>query len=297
MTLGDLLSSDRLAVPLEGASDLGEVIHRLLDRVAGAEPDRRRELRQALDRPSDAELLRVHPDVLLLVLTAPGVENVDAALAVSPEPFATEWRGDAGPDGRVLLLGLTPDRVTTLRVQLYRPLLRILEDRKVAEALVGAKDPEELGAVREVLDLPIRERLRVEHAMGPLTYRVYPDTPLGEVVDLMARKRLRAVPVVGESHEVLGIITSEEALRHFLKDRMAREGDEDRAEAAPVPARQVMSRSVMCVAEDEDLFDAANLMANKRVAQLPVVREGEIVGFLNRDELLRVLVGATGGER
>lgn len=297
MTLGDVLSPDRIIVPLDGATDLGEVIHRLLDRVAGDEPDRRRELRRALDRPSDAELLRVHHDALLLVVAAPGAERADAALGIAPEPFPVEWRGDGGPDARVLLLAVTPDRVTTLRVQLYRPLMRLLENRKVAEALAAAQSPEDLRAIRELMEIPVRDRLRVEHAMGPLTYRVFPDTPLGEVVDLMARKRLRAVPVVGQNHEVLGIITSGEALRHFLMDRRAREGDEDRAEADPIPARQVMSRSVMCVAEDEDLFDAANLMVNKKVAQLPVVREGEIVGFLNRDEVLRVLVGAAGGEQ
>ena len=297
MTLGDLLSANRIAAPLEEVSGLGEVIHRLLDRVAGDEPDRRRALRSALDRPSEAELLRVHPDVLLLVVATDGVENVDVALGLASEPFPVEWRGDAEPDAKALFLAVTPDRVTTLRVQLYRPLIRLLENRKVAGPLLEARSSDDVRSVRELMETPVREQLRVEHAMGPLTYRVYPDTPLGEVVDLMARKRLRAVPVVGQSHEVLGIITSGEALRHFLQDRRAREGDEDEAEAAPVPARDVMSRSVMCVAEDEDLFDAANLMVNKKVAQLPVVREGEIVGFLNRDDVLRVLVGASGGDR
>ena len=38
---------------------------------------------------------------------------------------------------------------------------------------------------------------RVSEALVPSQYRVYPDTPLTEVVDLMVRRSLHAVPVVG----------------------------------------------------------------------------------------------------
>jgi CBS domain-containing protein len=38
-------------------------------------------------------------------------------------------------------------------------------------------------------------------------------------------------------------------------------------------------------------MDAASLMVSRGVEQLPVVREGELVGFLTRDAVLRVLFG------
>ena len=47
----------------------------------------------------------------------------------------------------------------------------------------------------------------------------------------------------------------------------------------------------MCVPEEQDLLDAAQLMVNKDVAHLPVVREGEIVGILTRDAVLGALFG------
>ena len=44
-------------------------------------------------------------------------------------------------------------------------------------------------------------------------------------------------------------------------------------------ARDLMTRTVLCVSEDQGLVDAANMMVNRDVEQLPVVREGELVGF------------------
>ena len=50
-----------------------------------------------------------------------------------------------------------------------------------------------------------------------------------------------------------------------------------------------MQRSVMCVSEEQSLVDAANLMVNRDVDELPVVREGVLVGFLERETVLRAL--------
>jgi predicted transcriptional regulator len=50
-----------------------------------------------------------------------------------------------------------------------------------------------------------------------------------------------------------------------------------------------MSRTVMCVSEEEELANAAQVMINKEADQLPVVRDGEIVGVLTRDSVLDAL--------
>ena len=55
-------------------------------------------------------------------------------------------------------------------------------------------------------------------------------------------------------------------------------------------ARDVMTRSVLCVSEDQTLVDVASLMVNRDVEQLPVVREGELVGFVTREAVLRALL-------
>ncbi|MDX1645967.1 MAG: CBS domain-containing protein [Longimicrobiales bacterium] len=134
-----------------------------------------------------------------------------------------------------------------------------------------------------------RDDLLVEHAAQPVKYRVYADTPLTEVVDLMVRRRLRSVPVVGDRYEVLGIITTGDALARTLLETLPEDTSEDARDAPK--ARDVMTRAVLCVSETQPLLDAARMMVNRKVEQLPVVREGELIGLITRNAVLRTLHG------
>ena len=131
-------------------------------------------------------------------------------------------------------------------------------------------------------------QLLVEDALQVVQYRVYADTPLAEVVDLIVRREVHAVPVVGEQYEVLGIITSGDALRRVISEHPSGV-TEPGPDTEALLARDVMTRAVLCVSEDQRLIEAANMMANRDVEQLPVVRDGELIGFVTRDTILRTL--------
>ena len=142
------------------------------------------------------------------------------------------------------------------------------------------------------MDLDTDAPLLVESALEPIRYRVYAETPLSEVVDLMVRREVRALPVVGENFEVLGIITSGDALDQVLRDRPGEEARDAPGEA--LAARDVMTRTVMCVSETQPLIDAARMIVSRDVDQLPVVREGELIGLITREAILRALYSGAG---
>ncbi len=52
-----------------------------------------------------------------------------------------------------------------------------------------------------------------------------------------------------------------------------------------------MDRTVLCVSEDQALADVATMMLNRNVERFPVVREGALVGFLTRGDIVRRLLG------
>jgi CBS domain-containing protein len=128
--------------------------------------------------------------------------------------------------------------------------------------------------------------LLVEDAVEPVSHRVGPDTPLEDVVDVIVRRRVGAVPVVGESSEVLGIITSGDALDEMIRGRAMKDGGSG---GKDLTARDVMTRTVLCVSEGQPLIEAAHMMVHKRVEQLPVVREGKLIGMITRSRVLRAL--------
>jgi CBS domain-containing protein len=128
--------------------------------------------------------------------------------------------------------------------------------------------------------------LLVEDALEAVNHSVRPDTPLSEVVDLMVRLALGAVPVVGDGSEVLGMVTSGDALGQLMHEPSP--GGHGAPEDA-LTAREVMTRSVMCVAEGQPLIEAAHMMVHKDVEQIPVAREGRLIGVVTRAKVLRAL--------
>jgi CBS domain-containing protein len=297
MRLSDLLIDDWIAIPLE-ADDLHGALRHLLGRfrATGAmerEPGPR--LARDLTLGAQGEVIHVGDGIVLVVGRLEGIQDVSVTVGVSPSPFTVGAEGEeSGRTARAVLLLLTPRRLETLREHFVPALVRTLQQPSVARQLVDASSPVAIRGIQELMETELRERLLVEDALTPLTYRIYPNTPLTEVVDLMVRRQIHSVPVVGEALEVLGIISAGDALRYLLPRQRGREGEVEsgrsETEAAPT-ARDVMTRTVMCVAEDLSLLEAANLMVNRDVEQLPVVREGELIGFLTRQSILRRLFG------
>jgi CBS domain-containing protein len=50
-----------------------------------------------------------------------------------------------------------------------------------------------------------------------------------------------------------------------------------------------MSRSVICVSEDQALAEVTAIMVSKDLERLPVTSEGKLTGFLTRGDILRKL--------
>lgn len=146
----------------------------------------------------------------------------------------------------------------------------------------------ELTTSKSFLDMDIEEDVLVEHVLEPLTYRIYPDTPVGELQHLMLRRGLKAIPVVGEEHELLGLITAEDVLCHILPTR---EGGPPSGRRGLV-ARDLMTRSVLCVSESESLAAASRSLISRGVSKLPVVADGRLVGFLSRETVMEAFAEA-----
>ena len=163
-------------------------------------------------------------------------------------------------------------------------LLPILS--RLADGIVAADTVDNIHEVltsSSMLDRILEIDVRVENVVTPLTYRIYPDTPLREVQHLLARRDLSAVPVVGANHEILGLITVSDILPHILPaaETLGTRG------RRPVAARDIMTRAVLCVSEDEPLAEAGRSMIARGVSRLPVVRDAELVGFLERETVMR----------
>lgn len=217
-----------------------------------------------------------------------------------PKPVSLTTRvgllnlGDSAGEGGLLLL-LHPEAAsrrsghwgTWVVWSLSRPSVNLFLGPALIGLSAAAGDGTDHETILQIMqsrsfsDMEIKTLVRVEDVFHRLTYRIYPDTPVSEVQHLMMRRGISFVPVVGAEHEMLGVISVHDVLAHTLP------GGHGPAERSRAVARDIMRRSVLCVSEHESLAEASRAIIGRDVAQLPVVREGKLVGFLDRETVLR----------
>ena len=293
MIVSEIVSRDQILVPMD-AETLEEAVGLLFDQLESSRIlERGTGVRLAGEFYSGTrgELVRVNEGLVLLSVQTHHVRTMVGCLGSAPFAFDL---GDLGEGGTasILLLLLTPRRIAPLKIQAIPALSRFFRDKENEARLRDAGHAREILSFSEFMNLEIQDQLLVADGLIPLKYRVYPETPLSEIAGLMVRQGIRAVPVVGEKLDFLGLITTGDAMRYLVPERLTGGGGPKKM--GSLKAREIMTRAVMCISEDQSLVEAANLMVNKGVSQVPVVRGGELVGFLTAETALQLLFDPKG---
>ena len=305
MKIVEMLRRGAILVPLD-APDLEGALTSAFRAVTGVSDEDAKKLAADLVGGVSGEIHRVHERVVVVLAESDAVEEISAVVGVSLARFTAEGTEAASGVGRaeasaagaptpgsgseMVLVMVTPRSVITLRDRVLPTLKRFFGEEERVTPLLRARSAPGVLRVAGFMDLDPHRSLLVEDVVEPIQYRVYPDTPYSEVADLMVRRGLQAVPVVGEDYEFLGVITTGEALNELVSQARVESvgGSSESARAGPT-VREIMTRTVMCVSEEQSLIEAASIMVNRDVEQLPVIREGEVVGLLTRGEVLRWL--------
>ncbi|NLI82260.1 MAG: CBS domain-containing protein [Deltaproteobacteria bacterium] len=138
----------------------------------------------------------------------------------------------------------------------------------------------------------------IDKSMTKNVISVGPDTPVSEARELLAKHKIRHLPVVDEEMKVIGIITDRDirtALPSpFLAEDETRRGIE-RFER--LLAKDVMTRNPVTITPFNTLEDAILLMQKMRVGAFPVVdHEGKLKGILSIRDLMRAFINVLGIE-
>ena len=107
--------------------------------------------------------------------------------------------------------------------------------------------------------------------------RVFPDTPVREVIFTISENRLGATAVVDEFGSLKGIVTDGDIRR------MAYEHDS----FWNLRAADVMTIAPVCVEPDEYAVAALQLMQERNITQLIVVEASQVQGFIHLHDLLK----------
>ena len=293
MTLRDLLSADHIVLPLEGETlrdALDEMLERLEQRGIVRDAS---VVRRLLADTRMRDVVALGPDIVLPHFRTDAVKDLTMSIGIAPQPIRV---ADApGLQPSIVILILAPREAATLYLQTVSTITRLVDIPGVVERIAGAASADDVIAMPELAQARIQPRLTVRDIMSHRVWSVSPDQSAREAVDMMVRRRINALPVVGQKDEVLGIVTDRELMSALLPQipRAGDEADSPRRAAAlrDTRVRDIMSRSVLCIADEMGLNEVATLMINKDVEQVPVVSEGRLVGVLTRSDIIRKLFG------
>jgi acetoin utilization protein AcuB len=120
---------------------------------------------------------------------------------------------------------------------------------------------------------------------------VMPETPVAEAATLMARRRIRRLPVVTEaSQQLVGIITATDVLHAFPPDINPFAVDTGPAGRTLTHVSHLLRGEPLSIAPDAPIEDAAALMRERKIGGLPVVRGGRLVGLITESDIMRAFV-------
>jgi CBS domain-containing protein len=119
--------------------------------------------------------------------------------------------------------------------------------------------------------------MHVRDCMSESVRITSPEQSIGEAAQLMKDCDAGALPV-GENERLVGMITDRDiAIRAVAAGRDAK-----------TPVREVMTREIQYVFEDDDLDEAAAKMSELKVRRLPVLNQAKrLVGVISLADMAR----------
>jgi CBS domain-containing protein len=128
---------------------------------------------------------------------------------------------------------------------------------------------------------------------------VRPGTAYKEIARLLTEHEISALPVLGEDHRVLGIVSEADLLPKESRSQTspsahppwtpAQARSRHKAEAAT--ALELMTAPAVTITAEEDVSEAARRMESHRIKRLPVIDANRrLVGIVSRRDILRLFL-------
>ena len=176
---------------------------------------------------------------------------------------------------------------------------RVMLENKI-ESLPVVKNHKEIVGIITSSDLfrvieeelpKLEQKSLVRHYMSYEPVTITPDQNLLEVHRIMGWKRIRVLPVIDESENLIGIITRTDVMSAD-PSRLYNRGNQ--AQSLKVQLQSVqdaMTSDPITISENAPITEAARLMRTHKFHSLPVVNEhNKLIGIITDSDLFRLIV-------
>lgn len=140
----------------------------------------------------------------------------------------------------------------------------------------------------------------VEDFMTTSIIKTTPGTRIEGATKIMVRNQLRRIPVTGEerktphpeNEKLVGIVTATDILEFFGNNSaFERIVTNNAEEVLNTAIADIMVKDVITTNTYTPLGDVCDIMENKGIGGLPVVRDNELLGIITESDILRAISG------
>ncbi len=122
---------------------------------------------------------------------------------------------------------------------------------------------------------------------GDLVFTASPTDSVAAVAALLVARRVGAMVVLDDEHNVAGIVSERDIVRVVA---------ELGAEGLAQPISACMTRDVVFAAPNETVDQLMGRMTDRRIRHLPVLRDGKLVGIVSIGDLVKRKIDETVAE-
>ena len=99
----------------------------------------------------------------------------------------------------------------------------------------------------------------------------YADCPLDDLIAILAERRIGTVVVVNSDHQVIGIVSERDIIRHLSTG----------GKTANSVTKNIMTSKVITVENNVTSAQLMQLMTEHRIRHVPITRDGKLVGIVS----------------
>lgn len=147
--------------------------------------------------------------------------------------------------------------------------------------------------------------LKVKDIMTKELITVSPDTEIVRATKLLLENRINGIPVTDETGKLVGILCQSDLIAQqkklpipsfftFLDGLIAltsmKQIEKQVQKIAAITVAQAMTPNPVTVQPETDIEKVAALMVDKNFHTIPVVDEGELVGIVGKEDILKTLI-------
>jgi CBS domain-containing protein len=122
---------------------------------------------------------------------------------------------------------------------------------------------------------------------GDMVFTASPSDSVAAVAALLQARRVGAMVVLDENHDVAGIVSERDIVRVVA---------ERGAEGLTQPISACMTRDVVFAEPQENVDELMSRMTDRRIRHLPVCRDGRLIGIVSIGDLVKSKIAETVAE-